>query len=473
MCSFLVIISRESISNYLLNSANNYIQSRGPDKTNFIENKVEDIYFYGFHNLLDISGKGISQPLKSNDLHYMFFNGEIYDPSDGISDTELLNKELKKRNLVNFLKNASGEFAITTLDLKKRRLDLFSDLIKTKPLSYALNPNILGISTYGGALEKVNLNNIKDLEPNTHLNINFKELGNYQIKKQKLYKLNLSQRNKSLSKWNNQINKSIKQRIYHYKSAPFVPLSSGYDSGLICCALNHLGIKYTTVTLGDYEDKTILKKRIKINKQKSCLKHFSLPPISEEEYSEYSRMIQNKFGNIKYSHLDGDRLDPIFLHEDGGAIGLAKICEFMKSYGFNCLLSGSGADEIISDYGFNGIKLYSHSEFGGLFPSNLEDIFPWKKFYGDTQRSYLLKDEMISGIYGIEGRYPFLDKNVIQEFLSLSAHLKNKRYKNCIASFLDNNSYPFSEGDKLGFLPLKTKYNIMERIINKVFKLLN
>ena len=38
------------------------------------------------------------------------------------------------------------------------------------------------------------------------------------------------------------------------------------------------------------------------------------------------------------------------------------------------------ADEIISDYGFNGKKIYSHSEFGGKFPKNLKTIFPWKKF---------------------------------------------------------------------------------------------
>ena len=50
------------------------------------------------------------------------------------------------------------------------------------------------------------------------------------------------------------------------------------------------------------------------------------------------------------------------------------------------------SDEIYSDYGFAGQKYYSHSEFGGLFPTDLTGFFPWKKFYGDTQRSYLFKE---------------------------------------------------------------------------------
>ena len=89
------------------------------------------------------------------------------------------------------------------------------------------------------------------------------------------------------------------------------------------------------------------------------------------------------------------------LHEDGGALGLAILCKEMSLKGFNVIISGGGADEIISDYGFNGEKIYSHSEFGGKFPKNLETIFPWKKFYGDSQRSYLKKDEMVAGLYGI------------------------------------------------------------------------
>lgn len=32
-----------------------------------------------------------------------------------------------------------------------------------------------------------------------------------------------------------------------------------------------------------------------------------------------------------------------------------------------------------------------------------------------TQRNYLMKEELVAGAHGVEGRYPFLDPNVVQE----------------------------------------------------------
>ena len=31
---------------------------------------------------------------------------------------------------------------------------------------------------------------------------------------------------------------------------------------------------------------------------------------------------------------------------------------------------GSGADETMTDYGFNGKRIYSHSQFGGYWPDD-------------------------------------------------------------------------------------------------------
>jgi hypothetical protein len=114
-------------------------------------------------------------------------------------------------------------------------------------------------------------------------------------------------------------------------------------------------------------------------------------------------------------------------------------------------LSGSGADEIFSDYGFNGVKFYNHSTIGGHFPDDLSTVFPWKNFFRNTQRAYLMKEEHVAGAYGIEGRYPFLDKQVVQEFLWLSADLKNSEYKSPLAFYLKTNNFPFEENQKTGF----------------------
>ena len=71
---------------------------------------------------------------------------------------------------------------------------------------------------------------------------------------------------------------------------------------------------------------------------------------------------------------------------------------------------------------------------------------------------------MIAGLFGIEGRYPYLDKNTPQEFLRLTAKLKNSCYKNCIANFLEIHNYPFEKEIKIGFIPQKTQFSLKERI---------
>ena len=130
---------------------------------------------------------------------------------------------------------------------------------------------------------------------------------------------------------------------------------------------------------------------------------------------------------------------------------MAYICNQGKHEGQLIYLSGSGADEIFSDYGFDGIKHFRHSTIGGKFPEDLETIFPWKNFYDNTQRAYLMKEEYVSGAHGIEGRYPFLDTQVVQEFLWLKPELKNSNYKSVLHDYLIKNNYPFDEKQKVGF----------------------
>ena len=130
---------------------------------------------------------------------------------------------------------------------------------------------------------------------------------------------------------------------------------------------------------------------------------------------------------------------------------MGAICNRANRAGYRIYLSGQGADEIISDYGFNGYKIYDHSSFGGYFPNNLEGFFPWHSFYDGTQIQYLNKEEYVAGSYGIETRYPFLDKQVVQEFLWLNSSLKNKKYKAPIDEYLSKNNYPFQKGAKTGF----------------------
>ena len=51
------------------------------------------------------------------------------------------------------------------------------------------------------------------------------------------------------------------------------------------------------------------------------------------------------------------------------------VCDTAKKENKRLYLTGMGADEIFSDYGFNGVRKTQHSNFGGLFPEDLKTIF--------------------------------------------------------------------------------------------------
>jgi asparagine synthetase B (glutamine-hydrolysing) len=57
----------------------------------------------------------------------------------------------------------------------------------------------------------------------------------------------------------------------------------------------------------------------------------------------------------------------------------------------------------------------------------------------------------VAGHFGIETRYPFLDRELVQEFLWLSADLKNSQYKSALAEYLQVNNWPYQPNEKLGF----------------------
>eukprot|EP00966_Prymnesium_polylepis_P002949 67332-Prymnesium_polylepis.1 len=101
----------------------------------------------------------------------------------------------------------------------------------------------------------------------------------------------------------------------------------------------------------------------------------------------------------------------------------------------------------------DGKAIYPHSCFRGVFPQNLSEngFFPWCSFYKGSQRAFLMKEELTSGTHGIEGRYPFLDPDVVQEFLWLSAEVKNSEYKRPVADFLRAGAFPNAWNAKHGF----------------------
>ena len=139
------------------------------------------------------------------------------------------------------------------------------------------------------------------------------------------------------------------------------------------------------------------------------------------------------------------------LRDDHGANSLSMVCAAARQDARKIYLSGQGADELFADYGFNGHKIYPHSNFGGRFPRDLSEIFPWPSFFESSMLSYLAKEEYVAGAYGLEARYPYLAPRVVQEFLWLEVGLKNRWYKSVLHNYLTVNDFPFGLNQKFGF----------------------
>ena len=98
MCSFLLTISTQEPSREKIIKSNNYIKSRGPNHTNFINFEYKGKQINAIHNLLDISGSCIVQPLFKDLNNLLLFNGEIYTSSNNYPDTLNIYQKLIKRN---------------------------------------------------------------------------------------------------------------------------------------------------------------------------------------------------------------------------------------------------------------------------------------------------------------------------------------------------------------------------------------
>ena len=470
-----------------------FLKNRGPDHT---EHKFINGYNF-VHVLLSMTGKNLTiQPFVYDNI-VILFNGEIYnykDFGDFNSDGECIIESYKK-NGHNFIKYLDGEFSIVLVDFNTNELIYSTDVFSTKPLWCAIDNNNIGIASYESCLKELNFENIMQVPANTTVRVQLSSLGESdfttnKMEKRTVYDFDLRQFKTNYDDWNKAFDNAIIKRTKNIKHGVYLGLSGGYDSGLIACVLSKLKLDYKPYTILGSENPDIIKARHDWKKEER-VSNGEIIEMSRDEFlkentflkkncEEYILKIENgeRQQFIKYhseiSKLRNNSANPITINshidnaksilntykfrmrgqkvtDDNGSVGLSKICRLAERDGYKIYLSGSGADEIISDYGYNGIKHYGHSTIGGYYPENLADVFPWKNFFDNTQRAYLMKEEVVSGTHGVEGRYPFLDKEVVQEFLWLTHELKNKNYKSVIYNYLKKENYPFEVNKKVGF----------------------
>jgi asparagine synthetase B (glutamine-hydrolysing) len=443
MCS--ILFSSKKVNDNI-EDVNYYLQFRGPDHT-----EVKTINDYLFvHNLLSITGDFTIQPYVDNDI-VLLYNGEIYNFKsfgDYKSDGECL-IPLYKEHGPEFTKKLDGEFAICLVDFSKQICVISSDLFKTKPLFITANEEGIGCSSYKTPLEKLGHSNVYKATPNTTYVFDLKT--NELIKSFSLYDFQINQYKSSYEDWCMAFENAIRKRVEYTDKNVFIGLSSGYDSGIIFSVLARQQRKFFSYSLMGTENQKVIFDRI--NSKNELANCYTLDKNSLD-YNYSHQLIEQTtepFYYIIHSTATGYNEFNTLLINDAGSNNFATICRAAKTEDCKICLSGTGADEIISDYGFNGQSKFNHSNFGGKFPEDLSTIFPWASFYGSTLESYIAKEEYVGGSFGIEMRYPFLDRDVVQEFLWLQHTLKNKEYKAPIHYYFEKYNFPFEKQVKRGF----------------------
>lgn len=509
MCG--ILFTNREIKN--LKKVIKYLKQRGPDATNHLQIKEYNFIHCllsmtgKFTTQPFISDNGRVVTLFNGEI----YNYKDFEQVELINDDdELVSKQNFKSdgeciipayNIhgTDFIKQLDGEFAIVLIDFSKNLLMFSSDIFCIKPIFYSLENNHIGISSYQSCLTELGFTDIQQCEPNTTYIYDLEDLKLTETKS--VHDFDLRQHKTNFNDWNRAFQNAIYKRTHNIKHGIFIGLSSGYDSGAIACELKNQNVNFTPYSIVGTENEELISKRLQYLDNGELIKLDKNNFLKSRDYlkefcEEYNFKIENgekeKYLDIydrcekaleEFKSLENDdsknarlqkkklkqmiitfrkrleqQIDSLHYRmigqkvtDDNGSIGVSHICSLGKPQDKIIYLSGSGADEVFSDYGFNGIKHFTHSTIGGLFPDDLSTVFPWLNFYNNTQRAYLMKEETVTGAYGIEGRYPFLDKYVVQEFLWLDNKLKNQNYKAPLYQYMKKYDFPFEENIKTGF----------------------
>ena len=477
MCSFL-ILTRRLYNSKTLQELNKLLKSRGPDNTNVFE--YSDYVF--IHNLLYFCGVPTLQPIVKDNI-ILLFNGEIYNYlefGEYSCDSECI-IDLYLKYSIDFVKYLDGEFAISIFDFNSNCVILSSDTFGTKPLFYGYSNGFVISSIKKTIIDNELINNeiITKLMPNTCIKLS---MNNKIIETTETCKFYLNQFKTSYDDFNKALEESIIKRCSlnnKENNEVFITLSSGYDSGVIDLILKNKKIKYSSYTIEAKENLDILNKRINKNSN-------TFIKLSHNEYFESEEYVKENGDDYSCIYFEFDNNNEVLdkysketrvysTVNDWGAYGLNHIFKLANTAGKRIYISGHGPDEIMSDYGYSGIAYNKCSELKGIFPDDLQSIYPWINFFRGTMQNFIAKEETISSLHGIESRYPFLDKKVIQEFLWLKPELKNKKYKAPLHYYMEKYNYPFCENEKIGF---KCKKHLIDTELNTIkcshyFKLWN
>jgi len=337
------------------------------------------------------------QPFVSSDENVVaLYNGEIYNAASftdvGSSSDGAALIPAYRSSGTSFASLMDGEFAVVLFDYSLGQVVLAADTFGTKPLFYSFLNETFIIASYRSAVERILQENdypvdqIEQLAPNTVLVFPMLPpkdpsgpslIASTPSSIMNTTNFNLTQYKTDTADFVSAFMSSVEKRSHGLQTTPFVGLSSGYDSGAIACALASIGRVTNAYTVNGIEDIPVVEQRLGRMEELGALgKNVTISMLhdaydSEDAnsdssiYSSYQALLHTVVepysypGDLGYKRSKDKELikGSLDMRRDPGAVGLGAVCRQARADDAKVYFSGTGADEIISDYGFNGKKV--------------------------------------------------------------------------------------------------------------------
>ena len=476
MCGISGFISNNKID---LNKSELYkffdtsLSHRGPDEN--INFEIENLGLFHMSRL-SINDLRIKQyPLSSQDEKIkLIYNGEIYNSNDlreilinlgytfktRVDGEVIINGYLEWGNEI--WNKLNGIFSVCLIDQINNTVILVRDYLGVKPLFYFVhNDNLIFASelktlvqfvksfgkTIGFELnldlsrltelsenmfiqsvENTVYSDIKSLKPGYYYTFDETGIKEEQFWNIKNFNAKREFNSDILDEFEHIFQNALTQQLI--SDVPVaLALSSGLDSNVLLNSINNLGkneiISYSANFLNDYRSETNLILSDNFNKKTSI-------NIVDIDHSEISKNLD------KYLEVYSD-----LITLDGGAITTKILSRKMRSDGIKVCLFGEGADELFGGYTWFGLSsgIYKLSpkktreiahhyaisrkiNFNSKIHSNLKDLTPFKtiqvyELMRQLPNHLLAKVDRSTMSESIEGRVPYLDKNLVEFILNL------------------------------------------------------
>lgn len=424
MCGIFAVLNSKGYMNQsqLLSIREGFIKgkNRGPEESNF-EQLTPNILF-GFHRLA-INGyekQSSSQPIKINNC-VLICNGEIYNwnylhnilgiEEETQSDCEIIIHLYKKFGIKYTLNILDGVYSFVLYDMQENKIYIARDPYGIRPLFISfnsMNQNHFFLVVSSELKMMHNLINdfypANQFTPGTYdiINLNY----NFSKTSHRYHTINNIQ-NPLFDRFDlvfdlirdNLIN-AVKKRVCNTDREIACLLSGGLDSSLI-----------TALVAKIYGAKNL---------------HTWSIGMKGSEDLKYAKMVANYIGtnhhSIELEAIDFiNAIEPVIEAIESydtttvrASVGNWLICKYIKEFSdAKVIFNGDGSDEVTGGYMFFHYAP-NEFEFDKECKRLLENIH-----YFDVLRS----DRCISS-HGLEARTPFLDKNFVDSYLSIPAHIR-------------------------------------------------